>query len=391
MRIVKSVQESLDKEMRHIHKHRRWSLWRGVEALLHGGMLWLTALGRSRAGEAKHKHKIKAIDRLLGNSLLFIELRLIYAAVVRVLLKKIVRPVILVDITEIQPGTCALTASLANDGRGLPIYNIVRNKNEITKKRTQTRFLKGLGEVLPPGTVPILVTDAGFESPWFDLVEGMGWDYVGRVRHRTKFLVAKQWLSPQQLHKRAGTRAKNLGELSFPRRKPKARRIVLSKAPKSKGRHRLNSRGKRGKTANDRRCAKSAVEPWLLAASLSCSAQAVVAIYAMRMQIEQNFRDAKNHRWGWSLDQTRTRQQSRLEVLLLVATLATVIQTSVGRAAEMKKLHYDFQANTVRNRRVLSLFVLGRFLLQATESGRLTKSDVAAGFAELIQQIQVVV
>ena len=46
---------------------RASALARVVQALLTGGKLSLTHLGRNMAGEAKQKHQIKAVDRLLGN------------------------------------------------------------------------------------------------------------------------------------------------------------------------------------------------------------------------------------------------------------------------------------------------------------------------------------
>ncbi len=38
--------------------------------------------------------------------------------------------------------------------------------------------------MLPPHCRPILVTDAGFRTPWFKQVEALGWDWVGRIRNR---------------------------------------------------------------------------------------------------------------------------------------------------------------------------------------------------------------
>lgn len=49
----------------------------------------------------------------------------------------------------------------------------------------------------------------------------------------------------------------------------------------------------------------------------------------------------------------------RYTVWLLISSLASFIAWIVGYAAEQKKLHYDFQANTYRHRRVLSFFYLG--------------------------------
>jgi len=56
--------------------------------------------------------------------------------------------------------------------------------------------------------------------------------------------------------------------------------------------------------------AKAQKEPWLLAVSpqlAALSAQAIVTIYAGRMQIEQTFRDIKNPRWGLGLSASQTR------------------------------------------------------------------------------------
>lgn len=37
-----------------------------------------------------------------------------------------------------------------------------------------------------PGTIYLLVTDAGFRGPRFRAVEAMGWHWLGRLRNRTE-------------------------------------------------------------------------------------------------------------------------------------------------------------------------------------------------------------
>jgi hypothetical protein len=373
-----------------IHAARRAAFFCAVSALLLGGKAWLSALGRSRASGTSDKHGIKAVDRLLGNRQLWKELTSIYAALAVCVLKKTEAPVVLVDASEVRPGVYALTASLAFDGRGIPLYGIVRSKRYACTRRCQRQFLRGLQHVLPAGVQPVLVTDAGFESPWFDEVERLGWNYVGRVRHQTKFLDGDAWLRPQDLHRRASNRAKSLGHLPFPRRCPKARRIVLSKARTSKGRKRLTTRRTPGRNRTDRRCEKRAREPWLLATSLSACPAWIVEIYALRMQIEENYRDVKNHRWGWALDQTRSRTHKRIEVLLVIAAVACLIQLMAGVAAETDQLQFHFQANTERRRRVISLFVLGRFVLAPAHQHLLTSAALRRGFDTLLQKIRTV-
>lgn len=382
------MQEKLDREFSSVHKSRRKAIWRAVSSLLIGGMLWLSALGRHRPGGTAEKHSIKAIDRLLGNAILYVERKLIYGALARVLLPRLRSPIVLVDVVEIRPNVCAMSAALAFDGRAIPVYHIVRKKSYISKRQCRRTFLQGLAEVLPDGSKPVLVTDAGFQSTWLDEVEEMGWDYVARVRHGTKFLYGNEWRSAQELHKLAKGHARSLGKVAYPKQSPKERRLVLAKARKTKGRARLNSRKRRGKTSTDRRCRKSASEPWLLATTLECAADFVVGIYALRMQIEQNYRDQKNHRWGWALDQTRTRSQSRLEILLLIASLAYAIQLSIGWAGEQEKLHHRFQANTVRDRRVISLFVLGGRLLADANRHLLTVAAIRRAFGLFRDEIR---
>ena len=379
---MSTLQQRVRRGLSFMHAQRQQALWRVVEALLKGGKLWLSSLGRFRGSPGQDKHGIKAVDRLLGNLALRREKLRVYRAMAAWTLRRMHNPIVLVDITEIRPGVCALTASIALSGRSLPLYGIVRRKETVTRRRTAGTFLNQLGSILPDSVVPIIITDAGFESPWFDEVERRGWHYVGRVRHQTRFHYRDQWVSAQQLHVLATNRARSLGRLRFPRHKAHARRLVLSKQRVSKGRARTNTRRRKGRTANDRRCEKAAREPWLLATSLTCRPAAVVEIYAMRMQIEQNYRDAKSHRWGWQLSLSGSRTNARLEILLLIAALGSLAVLAAGAIAERKNHHLRYQANTIRCRRVLSWFALGVLLLRARDPF-LTPRIFASGLDEL--------
>ena len=83
-------------------------------------------------------------------------------------------------------------------------------------------------------------------------------------------------------------------------------------------------------------------------------AKNVINIYKTRMQIEESFRDIKSHQFGLSMRYSLTRNQQRLTNLLLVGMLAAYITLILGHQAEKLKLHFRYQANTVKNRRVLS-------------------------------------
>lgn len=138
-------------------------------------------------------------------------------------------------------------------------------------------------------------------------------------------------------------------------------RLVQCKQPPKPG-HRWRKAPRSGTQKSAKAAAK---EPWLLATSLdTATAAAIVAAYRLRMQIEETFRDAKNHRFGWSLREARVTQAARVEILLLVAALAMLVVTLVGVLAEEAGAHRAYQANTITARRVLSHFVLGNLILR---------------------------
>lgn len=363
VRALQTLQAALQESYTKIHVRRVQAVWRGVEGLARGGRLWLTGLGRDLAGTTSDKHGIKAADRLLGNASLQAEVSTFYAGLAKLLLRAIRHPIILVDWTGVGPHHTALTAALCFMGRALPIYSrVYLNRNQYSRSK-QRQFVKGLAKVLPVGCRPILVTDAGYHATWFKAVRKQGWDFVGRIRNSTHAKVNGHWVPVKSLHKRVTNRARNLGKLYLYKSHPVEYRFVLAKARKSKGRKRLTTRGTEGRRTDDYKYSKQAREPWLLATSLKCNPKAVVAIYALRMQIEESFRDLKNHRHGWALEDIGCKTSERIEVLLMLAALANVAMQTLGLAAESLKIHYEFQANTIRNRRVLSFFVLARMLL----------------------------
>jgi hypothetical protein len=85
------------------------------------------------------------------------------------------------------------------------------------------------------------------------------------------------------------------------------------------------------------------------------------------MQIEETFRDAKNHRFGWSLGTVRLSTPRRAAVLLALAALAFLVITLIGMAAERSGRHRAYQANT-ETRRVLSFLVLATAILRRAEN-----------------------
>ena len=73
----------------------------------------------------------------------------------------------------------------------------------------------------------------------------------------------------------------------------------------------------------------------------------------------ETHRDTKSTEFGFSLNENKTIKAERYTVWLMLASLAALIAWITGYAAEKQGMHYDFQANTYRHRRVLSFFYLG--------------------------------
>lgn len=385
MRALERLRDTLRERMNFVHAARWLALWHVVQALLVGKRLWLTALGRAMPTSARTKHAIKAVDRLLGNRLLYRDRLRIAAAVTATLLRRECRPVVLIDTMEIRHKVVAVTASLAHAGRSFPIWSTTTDALRLRASRCR-RFLKQLVQVLPPGCQPIVVTDGGFERAWFDAVERLGWDYIGRVRGQIKFAFGGRAATCQDLHRLATNRAKNLGFVAFPRHSPIKRRLVLSKMPKSRHRRRKTRTGP-DRDNNYKHYSKNAHEPLILTTSLTCAPSAVVKLYALRMQIEESFRDLKCYRWGWSLRHCHTRKRPRLEILLLVASIAIVVQQLVGMAGEAAGLQRHYQANTIRERRILSVFLLGALIIARLDQPQVGVLRLDAALAQLRRNI----
>ncbi len=79
------------------------------------------------------------------------------------------------------------------------------------------------------------------------------------------------------------------------------------------------------------------------------------------MQIEESFRDSKSATHDMRQEIGRSRSASRLQALLLIATLATFLLWHIGQLAEAEGLHRRFKAAT-RKARELSIITLARLL-----------------------------
>jgi len=351
-----------------IHKSRVKSLIPVIDALITTKVMRLTQLGRNLNTPGKERAGIRRIDRLLGNTFYQKQSPTIYKTLASVAVGAKTRPIILVDWSGLPNSLrkttdgeqVVLRATLAAEGRGLTIYDEVHPKKKENNPKVHKNFLKKLKLLLPEGCRPIIVTDAGFKIPWFRNVLSHGWDYVGRVRGKFTYEDGNEFKPISSLHQLATYTAKFMGEIILAKTQKFKTNLYLYKH-KLIGRKKLNKNGTVAKDEHSRKHSGAYREPWVLVSSLnsSFSAKKVVKIYKWRMSIEENFRDMKSEVYGFSMNENQTIKSERYIVWLMLSALASFIAWIVGYSAEKMGLHYDFQANTYRHRRVLSFFYLG--------------------------------
>ncbi len=356
-----------------MHAVRREALETMVWAGLTSQRMTVTGLGRAIGGAAREKHNIKRADRLLSNAHLQLEREAMYGVLAQRLVGQQKHPVLLVDWSDLDEWrrNQVLRVSLAVEGRALTLYEQVHGRKTAVKPKTHVQFLHRLQAVLPVGCRPILVTDAGFKTPWFQAVEALGWYWVSRVRDRryVKLGSESDWISVNSLHPQATATPKAIGEVELARSQAHLCQVVIYKG-KAKGRREINRYGKRSRSQRSEKAARAAREPWILAANLPAGrklAHSVVQIYRQRMQIEESFRDMKSARFGLALEFHRSRDPQRLAILLLILAFALWVLWLIGSIAKERGLMRHYQANTVRHREVLSVIFLGIRIIERAQ------------------------
>ena len=334
-------------------------------ALMTGRKLSVTGLGRAMRTEAKTKHNIKRADRLVGSAAVNQDRPLIYQAMAKLIIGLQRRPVILIDWSDLSADRefHLLRASVPVAGRALTIYEESHHQRCDGNPRVHQYFLNQLQTILPRRCHPIIVTDAGFRTPWFRAVEAMGWDFVGRVGGHTMLSPSglEDWVRVEEVFATATNRGRYLSKIDLVRKNPLTCHAYLLKK-KKQGRIKKTVFGERCAMKHSEKNAHRERTPWLIVTSLATSyanSQQIIHLYKTRMQIEEGFRDIKNSRWGLAFNEARCTTTYRYENLLLVAHLATLAVWMIGKIAELKQWHRQYQANTMKTEKVLSTFFLG--------------------------------
>ena len=368
MRASQLLQKCLSSSLGAIHALRSRVLLRSVEALLAGRRLTLIDVARSWPGAMRVRAPLKAFDRLLSNPHLHGERVRLYGGMARWLLRG-ERPLIVIDWSDLKADRswCLLRAAVPVGGRTLPVLDMVFPGKALGTPAAEKQFLQVLRTVVPEDKRPVLVTDAGFRTPWFRAVTALGWHWVGRLRHRTLVKPVEvydeddAWVACRELYALASTRPRDMGLMATVRKVGWVCRMVVYRKP-ARGRKDRNRLGQVARRKGSRQAAARESEPWLIIASPELdhlNARQLVTLYGRRMQIEMSFRDLKSHRYGQGFEDSLTRRGERIEILLLVNALAAFASWLAGLACDATGIA-NWMSPMRSTRRLYSILRVGR-------------------------------
>lgn len=327
-------------------------------AAVNGQALALTQLALGSASQTTLRHRVKAVDRLIGSGSFAGEHLDLYRTLASRWLSGASPLLIVVDWSSLSADLCWhwLRASVVGEGRSVTLYEEVHPRHHLGAYVVHKHFLERLACVLPEqSSAPVILTDAGFRGTWFALIRAHGWHWVGRIRNREYVCRVRAgqreaackkspcWFPAKTLYVGAHARSEDLGLYDTTRNRPNRSRLVRVKRLPTGRKHRYPS-GKERRDTQSKKCAAAAREPWLLACSpelAHLSAEAIVSLYAQRMKIEQGFRDTKNERFGLGLTRSLSHGQRRLEALLLIGHIASIAKRLIGEAAKSMQLQLE--------------------------------------------------
>ena len=374
-----------------MHTKRRDCLALMTDAARRGG-LGLIKMSKSVEGTTALRHRIKRCDRLLSNPRLENERQDVYRALAHRVLQQETHVGIIVDWSDLLPDISqhVLRAAVAVEGRSIVIYEEVHPTKQYGSAAVHRKFMEALRTVLPAQCQPVIITDAGFRATWFKMLDQLGFAWIGRIRNRDMVCPdgTHDWRGCKELYSDATGRSRNLGHFEYARANPVACRLVMIKrAPK--GRKRKTVFGKDSRSQHSKKHRAAAVEPWLLAVAhclSKLSADAIVALYGCRMQIEQTFRDLKSTQWGMGLSSSQTRHSKRLAALLLIAALLGFALWMIGLAVRCSGFRIQYGSRK-KAANTLSILSLARHWLLETNTPTLSRRQLDRALAELQSMI----
>ena len=297
------------------------------------------ALARGR----NTKYAIKQVDRLLSNA--GIDVDTLLARWVAFILGDRPETAVALDWTEFDAdGQATLMLSLlTRHGRATPLYWLTVDSKTLKGRRNAYEYqvLVRFAAALPDGVKVTLVADRGFcdHKLYRVLRDELAFHFVIRMRANIRVTAANgerrkaaDWVGP-------GGRARVLHGATITGLNHPVGTVVC-----------VHAKGMR--------------EPWCLVTDTTDkTARELVNLYAKRWEIECQFRDSKDIRYGMGMGEVHVSTPARRDRLWLVNALAVALLTLLGAAGEALGFDRMLKSNTAK-RRTHSLLRQGIMLHQ---------------------------
>lgn len=328
-----------------LHQKRIESLAAAAHGALTCARFGIAAIGRALAiaNGLDPKHAIKQVDRLLSNEGL--DPWVLAPSWVRFVVGAKTDLVVALDWTDFdKDDQTTITAHLVEPhNRTTPLIWRTVKKSELKGQRNghEDALLIRLREALPASVRCTILADRGFgDANLYRFLSDLGFEYVIRFRGVVKVESEEGELRPAADWVPARGRPKMLRRALVTDERVQVGTFVCVHARAMK-------------------------EPWLLAASSQTAhASEIIKLYGRRFTIEETFRDIKDPRFGRGLGELRIASCQRRDRILLVAAIAIVLLTLLGKASEDCGLDKRLRVNT-STKRSHSLFFQGTYYFTA--------------------------
>ncbi len=312
---LKSITKLFETSLIHIRKSQRKTLSVVVYGILRGAKLGVAAMGRNMAGSALIKHKIKKMDRFLGNERISIAKGV--AALIQWIVRGKSRIYVAVDWTPINEDYQTLKAGVVTNSRALPIFWKTVKISEIFPSQNviEEDFFKALKRILPPNVEVVLLMDRGFDRvELLKFLEDLGFLYVIRVSTDI-WIESKQFTGNLSDYRIWRGVLKDFGRIRYQKRERFPVRMVAT-------------------------FQMGQEEPWFLVSNIwDVPGRFIVSYYARRMEVEEFFKDMKNVRSGLQAKGLKLSAAERYDRLFLALAYAYFLLVLAGVYAEKKNIH----------------------------------------------------
>lgn len=315
-----------------MHAKRVASLADAAFGLLHAEKLLLHKMGEglSEGKNLNKKHATKQVDRLLSNSKFDVweqgEQWGLY------LLGNRQEALFSMDWTDFDADNQSMIALnlVTSHGRATPFLWKTVSKSSLKNNRAryEDQILSQLKKILPAGVKVTILADRGFANQrFFDFIDKvLCFSYIIRIRgsvyvrdSKGEQKLAKEWLKEDG-------HIRSLKNSTITKEEYPVSKFICTKQEKMK-------------------------DGWFLVSNCeNLSAGEIVKFYGKRWSIEPYFRDIKDQRFGFGLQETHIKNPQRRDRLFFISSICVMLLTLLGAAGESIGFDKKLKVNTVKTR-----------------------------------------